>query len=164
MHLNTYLNFNGQCEAAFKFYERVLGGKITSLAAYDTTPAGQQVPADWRKKIVHAEMKIGEALLMGADAPADRYQPPQGFSVTIQTDRPAEADRLFEALAESGQVRMPIQQTFWAARFGMLVDHSEYPGWSVVLKRQPRRAGDFAGLRGNRRNVVGNPGDSRLTA
>ena len=122
MQLNTHVNFNGQCEAAFKFYEQALGGKITSLNTYDSTPAGEQVPAEWRKKIMHAEMKIGETPLMGADAPAERYQPPQGFSLTIQTDQPAEADRVFQALSENGQVQMPIQQTFWAARFGMLTD------------------------------------------
>jgi PhnB protein len=130
MQLNTHLNFNGQCQAAFKFYERILGAKITSMTNYETTPAAQQVSPDWRKKIRHAEMKLGQALSMGADARAERYQPPQGFSLTIQTDQPAEADRMFEALAESGQVRMPIRQTFWAARFGMLVDQFGIP-WMV---------------------------------
>jgi len=130
MQLNTHLNFNGQCEAAFKFYEQALGGKIASMHSYDSTPAGQQVPADWQKKIMHAEMKIGEAVLMGADVPAERYQAPQGFSITFQTDQPAEADRVFEALAEKAQVQMPIQQTFWSARFGMLTDQFGIP-WMV---------------------------------
>jgi PhnB protein len=140
MQLNAYLDFNGQCEAAFEFDERVLGGKITSLAAYDTTPTAQQVPADWRKKIVHAERKVGEAPWMGADAPADRYQPPQGFSITIPTDQPAEADRLFEVLAECGPVRMPIRQTFWAARFGMLVDQFGIP-WMVNCSQAATASG-----------------------
>jgi len=130
MQLNTHLNFNGQCEAAFKFYEQALGGKIASMHSYDSTPAGQQVPADWQKKLMHAEMKIGEAVLMGADVPAERYQSPQGFSITFQTDQPAEADRVFEALAEKAQVQMPIQQTFWSARFGMLTDQFGIP-WMV---------------------------------
>ncbi len=130
MQLNTHLNFNGQCEAAFKFYEKAMSGKITSMATYGSTPAGEHVSPDWREKIMHAEMKIGDALLMGADAPADRYQPPQGISITLQTDQPAEADRVFEALAENGQVQMPIQQTFWAARFGMLTDRFGIP-WMV---------------------------------
>lgn len=130
MQLNTHLSFDGRCEAAFKFYEQALGGKITSIHSYDSTPAGQQVPADWQKKIMHAEMKIGDALVMGADVPADRYQAPQGFSIAFQTDQPAEADRVFEALAENAQVQMPIQQTFWSARFGMLVDQFGIP-WMV---------------------------------
>ncbi|MFY9690049.1 MAG: VOC family protein [Candidatus Acidiferrales bacterium] len=131
MQLNTHLNFNGQCEAAFKFYEQALGGKITSMHTFDSTPAGPQVPADLQKKIMHAEMKIGDAILMGADAPAaERYQAPQGFSITFQTDQPAEADRVFEALAQNAQVKMPIQKTFWAARFGMLVDQFGIP-WMV---------------------------------
>lgn len=122
MQLNTHVNFNGQCEAAFKFYEQALGGRITSMASFESTPAGEEVPAEWRKKIMHAAIKIGDGVLLGADAPAERYQPPQGFALTIQTDQPAEADRVFEALAEKGQVQLPIQQTFWAARFGMLTD------------------------------------------
>jgi PhnB protein len=130
MQLNTHVNFNGQCEAAFKFYEQALGGKITSLATYEGTPSGQQVPADWQKKIMHAEMKVGEAVLMGVDAPAGHYKSPQGFSITFQTDQPAEADRVFQALSENGQVQMPIQQTFWAARFGMLTDQFGIP-WMV---------------------------------
>jgi PhnB protein len=130
MGLTTHLNFNGECEAAFRFYEQTLGGKIISMHTYDSTPAGQQVPPDWQKKIMHAEMKIGDVLLMGADVPADRYQTPQGFSITFQTDQPAEADRVFAALAQNAEVQMPIQQTFWSARFGMLVDQFGIP-WMV---------------------------------
>jgi PhnB protein len=130
MQLNTHLNFNGQCEEAFKFYERALGGNITSMATYEGTPAAQHVPADWQKKILHGEMKVGEVLLMGADAPPGRYKSPEGFSITFQTDQPAEADRVFQALAENGHVSMPIQQTFWSPRFGMLVDQFGIP-WSV---------------------------------
>jgi len=130
MGLTTHLNFNGQCEAAFRFYEQTFSGKITSMHTYDSTPAGQHVPADWQKKIMHAEMKIGDVVLMGADVPADRYQTPQGFSITFQTDQPAEADRVFSALAENAEVHMPIQQTFWSARFGMLVDRFGTP-WMV---------------------------------
>lgn len=130
MQLNTHLNFNGQCEAAFKFYEQALGGKIASMHTYDSTPAGSQVPAEMGKKIMHAEMKIGDAVLMGADALPGRYQAPQGFEIAFQTEQPAEADRVFEALAQNAQVQMPIQQTFWAARFGMLVDQFGIP-WMV---------------------------------
>jgi PhnB protein len=130
MQVNAYLNFNGQCEAAFRFYERSLGGKITSMSAFEGSPMAEQVPADWRKKVLHAELVLGQTILMGSDAPADHYQQPQGFSVSIQTDQPAEAERLFHALVENGQVRMPIQQTYWAARFGMLVDQFGIP-WMV---------------------------------
>jgi PhnB protein len=130
MQLNTHLNFNGQCEEAFKFYEKCLGGSIQAMIAHEGTPAAEHVPAEWRTKIMHAELKLDGQILMGADAPPNRYQSPRGFAVTIQTPQPAEADRVFGALAENGQVQMPIQETFWAARFGMLVDRFGIP-WMV---------------------------------
>ena len=130
MQLNTHLNFNGQCEEAFQFYQQSLGGSIATMVRHEGTPAAEHVPAEWRQKIMHAELKLDGQILMGADAPPNRYQPPQGFAVTIQTQQPAEADRVFRTLAENGQVQMPIQETFWAARFGMLVDRFGIP-WMV---------------------------------
>jgi PhnB protein len=130
MQLNTYLNFNGQCEAAFKFYERCLGANIKSMAPFESTPSAEHVPADWRKKIMHAEIAVGNQTLMGSDAMPDQYQKPQGFSVSLHIDKPAEADRIFESLAENGKIQMPIQPTFWAARFGMLVDQFGIP-WII---------------------------------
>src|SRR6185503_17464964 len=118
MQLNPYLTFNGQCEAAFKFYEQCLGGKIVAMATYAGTPAEQQVPAEWRNKIIHGRLAVGNEVLMGSDAPPDRYEKSQGFSVTLGVDDPAEAERMFKALAEKGTVQMPIQETFWAVRFG----------------------------------------------
>ena len=130
MQLNPYLNFNGQCEAAFKFYEQCLGGKITAMVAHEGTPAAEHVPAEWRSKIMHAQLQAGENVLMGSDTPPERYEPPKGFSVSLQTKDPAEADRVFHALAEKGTVRMPIAKTFWAERFGMLTDQFGVP-WMV---------------------------------
>jgi PhnB protein len=130
MQLSVYLNFNGRCEEAFKFFERTLGGKITTMNAYEGTPMEEQVPKDWRKKVLHAELVIGPVTLMGSDAPAEHFHQPQGFSISIQTDQPAEAERLFHALAENGQIQMPIGPTYWAARFGMLVDQFGIP-WMV---------------------------------
>ena len=130
MQLNPYLLFNGQCEAAFKFYEKVLGGKIAAMMPHEGTPASEHVPPDWRKKIMHARLSIGDVLLMGSDAPPDRYEPMKGFSVTIGVTDPTEAERIFHALAENGTVRMPIGKTFWAERFGMLVDQFGTP-WMI---------------------------------
>lgn len=134
MQLNAYLNFNGQCEAAFKFYERCLGGKIEAMITHAGTPMAEQVPSNWRDKIMHARLTVGDAVLMGSDAPPDYYEGAKGFSVSIVVDNPAEADRIFNALAESGTVRMPIQQTFWAVRFGMLVDQFGIP-WMVNCEK-----------------------------
>ena len=130
MQVNPHLTFNGQCEAAFKFYERCLGGKIANMTPYAGTPAAEHVPAEWRNKILHATLTVGDTVLMGADAPPGRYEAPKGFSVVLQMKEPVEAERIFHALAENGTVSMPIQKTFWSARFGMLVDQFGIP-WTI---------------------------------
>jgi PhnB protein len=130
MQLNPYLTFNGQCEAAFRFYERCLGGKIVAMMPHEGTPAAEHVPAEWRNKILHARLIVGDQAVMGSDAPPGRYEEPKGFSVSVQIKVPAEAERIFHALAENGKVQMPIQQTFWAARFGMLKDQFGIP-WMI---------------------------------
>ena len=136
MQLNPYLYFNGDCEAAFKFYERCLGGKIEAMMQHDGTPAAEQVPAEWRKKILHARLSLGNGeVLMASDAPPQHYAKPDGFSVSLQIKDPQQADRVFHALAENGTVRMPIQQTFWAERFGMLVDQFGIP-WMVNCEKK----------------------------
>jgi PhnB protein len=130
MRFSPYLNFSGQCEAAFKFYAKSLSGKLENMMTYAGSPVESHVPPDWRQKILHARLSVGDQILMGCDAPPDRFEQPKGFSVAIQIKDPAEAERIFEALAEGGTVRMPLQQTFWAARFGMLVDRFGTP-WMV---------------------------------
>ena len=130
MQLNPYLFFSGQCEAAFTFYERCLGGKIVAMMTHEGTPAAEHVPTEWRKMILHARLVVGGGVLMGSDAPPDHQEVPKGFSVSLQIHDPADAERVFHALAENGTVRMPIQKTFWAARFGMLVDQFGIP-WMV---------------------------------
>ncbi len=134
MKLNSYLFFNGQCEAAFKFYEKCLGGKIDAMLTHAGTPAEAQVPANWRDKIMHARLIVGDEVLMGSDAPPEHFQQPQGFSVALGVDDAAEAERIFNALADKGTVRMPIQQTFWAVRFGMLVDRFGIP-WMINCEK-----------------------------
>jgi PhnB protein len=130
VQLNPYVHFNGQCEAAFKFYEQCLGGKITGMWTHAGTPAESEVPPEWRHKILHATLNVGGYLLQGADAPPAQYQKPQGFSIKLDLKDPAQAERTFHALAENGTVQMPIQETFWAARFGMLVDQFGIP-WII---------------------------------
>ena len=134
MQLNPYLLFNGQCEAAFKFYEKTLGGKIVEMMTHEGSPAAGQVPSEWRNMILHARLVVGDQVLMASDAPPERYQKPQGFSVSIGIKDPAEAERIFHALAEKGTVQMPIQETFWAARFGMLVDQFGTP-WMINCEK-----------------------------
>jgi len=135
MQVNPYLFFNGRCEAAFKFYETILGGKIEAMITHEGTPAADHVPADWRNKIMHARFVVGDKVLMGSDAPPDRFEEPKGFFVTLGLTDTAEAERIFHALAENGTVRMPLQQTFWAARFGMLVDRFGIP-WMINCEQR----------------------------
>jgi PhnB protein len=130
MQVSAYLNFNGNCEDAFRFYEKALGGKVEAMMPHEGTEAAQHVPAEWRAKIIHARMKIGDSLLMASDAPPDRYSAPKGFSVSLQLKTPAEAERAFHALAEKGTVQMPISKTFFSERFGMVVDRFGIP-WMV---------------------------------
>ena len=130
MQLNPYLTFNGQCETAFRFYEQCLGGKIEAMVRHTGTPAEQHVPPEWREKIMHARLAVNGELLMGSDAPPDHYKEPKGFSVSLQFKDIKEAERVFHALVENGKVGMPLQQTFWAARFGTLVDRFGIP-WMI---------------------------------
>jgi PhnB protein len=130
MQMNPYLLFDGQCEAAFKFYEKCLGGKITAMMTHEGTPAAAQIPPEWLKKILHARLVAGDNVLMASDAPPGRYSHPQGFSVSISVKTPEEADRIYNALSENGKITMPIQQTFWSPRFGMFTDQFGTP-WMI---------------------------------
>lgn len=134
MVLNPYLQFDGQCEVAMKFYAEILGGKILMMLTYQETPAASQTPPDWQNKIIHARIDVGGMLLMGSDAPPGRQAKPQGFSVSVLSKTPAEAERVFAALSEGGQVTMPMGETFWALRFGMCVDRFGIP-WMVNCER-----------------------------
>lgn len=122
MQLNAYLTFNGQCEAAFKFYGQCLGGKIETLMTYASAPADSPVPPEFRDRIMYARLNAGGGILLACDASPDWYQAPQGFSVSVGIAGLPEAERIFHALAEGGTIRMPFQKTFWAPGFGMLVD------------------------------------------
>lgn len=130
MRLNPYLTFDGQCEAAFRFYEQCLGGRIEVMIPYKGTPAAEHAPPEWQDKVLHARLIVDGDVLMGSDAPPGRYEETKGISVTLQFKDPAEAERIFHALAEGATVGMPIQETFWAARFGMLVDRFGTP-WMI---------------------------------
>ncbi|MGH8354939.1 MAG: VOC family protein [Pseudomonas sp.] len=135
MKINPYLTFDGHCEAAFRFYAQCLGGSLEVLP-FGETPACGDVPADYRDKIMHACLRVGEQTLMGSDChPAMPYESIRGCSVTLNLDGAAEAERIFNALAERGTVQMPLQQTFWALRFGMLVDRFGVP-WMINCEKE----------------------------
>ena len=131
---NPYLNFPGTCEEAFRLYEKTLGGKILMLHRARGTPMESQVPADRLDKIMHIRMEVGGSVIMGSDTPPDQYSPPKGYAINVSVDDPAEADRIFAALAEGGKAHMPIAETFWARRFGMCVDRFGTP-WMVNCEK-----------------------------
>ncbi len=135
MQLNPYLHFDGSCEQAFKFYEQLLGGTIKAMFAFEGTPAAEHVPPEWRKKIMHATLEFGGQTLMGADARPGHYEQPKGFSVSLSVDKAGEAERVFKVLSEGGSVRMSLQETFWAARFGMVTDRFGIP-WMINCEKQ----------------------------
>ncbi len=130
MQINPYLTFDGTCAEAFNLYARVLGGKIETMLTHAGTPAAEHVDPEWQDKIMHARLKVGDAVLMGSDAPPQYQKKPQGMSVSLNLRDEAEAERIFNALAEEGSVTMPLQKTFWAARFAMLTDRFGTP-WMI---------------------------------
>lgn len=135
MEINPYLLFDGQCEEAFKFYERCLGGKIETMMPHEGTPAAEHTPANWLKKILHARLNVKSGILMGSDAPPGHYQKPQGFSVSLTLNDPQEAEGIFRDLSEKATIQMHLAPTFWAERFGMLTDRFGIP-WMINCEKK----------------------------
>ena len=129
------LRSTGDASARIQFYERCLAGTFETrvmLTRYRDTPAAAQMPDDWRDKIVHSSLVVGALTLAGADLLPKDYVPPRGFFLLLDIDdaRRRSGERVFAALAEHGTISMPIQQTFWARRFGVLVDQFGIP-WEI---------------------------------
>ena len=130
MQITTYLSFKGDCEAAFTLYERCLGGQVGAIFRYGGSPMADNVPADWADKIMHGSMTVGGLVLMAGDVAPERYEQPTGFALSIQIGSAADAERIFHELATGGRVVMPLEKTFWAERFGQLVDRFGVP-WLI---------------------------------
>ena len=122
MQLHTYLNYGGNCEEAFGFYERHLQGTITTMMKHGDAPGPQNPGPEWAGKVLHARMNLGGTELLGADIPPDRFQPIRSAYLSLTLDSDAEVERIFALLSEGGQVYMPMQETFFASRFAMLRD------------------------------------------
>ena len=130
MQVNPYLSFKGECEAAFKLYEQCLGAQIGTIFRYAGSPMADQVPADWQDKVMHGSLTFGDQVLMGGDVTPLQYEEPKGFSLSVHLDNATEADRIFLELSRDGRVVMPLEKTFWADRFGMVVDRFGIP-WLI---------------------------------
>jgi len=135
MQLHTYLNYGGNCEQAFQFYEQHLGGKITFLMRHGEQPNSAHVAPEWKNAVLHARMTIGGTELSGADIPPDRFQPMRSAYLTLTVDSTGEAERLYGLLTDGGQIFMPIQQTFFASRFAMLRDRFG-TSWMILGPQQ----------------------------
>ena len=135
MQIQPYLFFEGRCEEALTFYRDVLGAEVTQLMRFSDSPEPPppgMLPPGSENRIMHARMRIGESVVMVSDGNCSGKPGFSGFSLTLNAADDAEAERLFAALAEGGQVRMPMAQTFFASRFGMLADRYGL-GWMVIV-------------------------------
>jgi PhnB protein len=139
MQMNPYLYYDGNCEEALKFYEKVLDAKILAMMTHENTPLAKNTPPGWQKKILHARMTIGDQVLMASDSPPEHYRKQSGFSLGLGFSDPAEAERIYRALAEGGTETMPIAETFWALKFGMLVDRFGIP-WMINCEKAAEQA------------------------
>jgi PhnB protein len=138
MKLHTYLNFGGNCEEAFRFYEKNLGGKIEMMMRYADQPDPKNVPPGTEKYVLYTNMTIGETQLMGNDVPPERFQPMRSVYLSLSVDSSDEAERVFKLLSESGEIFMPMAETFFAHRFGMLRDRFG-TSW-MILHQKPMPA------------------------
>jgi PhnB protein len=131
MHqLNTYLFFDGTCADAMRFYERTLGGKL-SLMTHAESPMAAETPPGSANRILHARLDFDGGMLMASDSMVGQpYEGMKGFSLSLIYPTAAEARRMFDTLVQGGQVTMPMDKTFWAEAFGMLVDRFGTP-WMV---------------------------------
>jgi PhnB protein len=134
LEVAAYLSFKGDCEAAFKCYEEVLGAKLGLFFRYADSPMADVVPEGWETKVMHGSVRIDGKLLEGADVPPERYERPQGFSLSLNVKSVEDAERVFESLRSGGEVRYPIAKTFWSERFGMVIDRFGIP-WMINCER-----------------------------
>ena len=133
MHSTPYIFFNGNCAEALRYYEKVLGARILMSMTYGQSPAASHVPKEMHDKVIHANMMIGNTTILASDGTAEDARP-GGFSLTLSVETPATAEKLFAALADGGTVKMKMDKTFFAERFGQLVDRFAIP-WMIICEK-----------------------------
>jgi PhnB protein len=139
MKLYTQLNFGGNCEEAFRFYERHLGGKVTVMMRHREAPTHDKTPPGLENAIIHARMNLGETELIGNDVPRDVFKPMRSVYLFLSLDSSEEAERVHHLLAEGGEIFMPLQETFFAYRFSMLRDRFGI-SWGIIHQRPTERS------------------------
>jgi PhnB protein len=134
MRLDIYLNYRGNCEQAFLFYEQHLGGRITGITRHGEQP-NPNIPADWKEKVLHARIEIGTMVLMVADIP--NAEPMRSAYLTLSLDREEDAERVYAVLKDGGEIFMKMEKTFFANRFAMLRDKFG-TSWMLLHESQQR--------------------------
>jgi PhnB protein len=132
MKLTTYVNFAGTCAEAFRYYEKHLGGKVGMMMTHGQGPDQSRVNAEWKDAVLHARISLGGTDLMAADIP--RAQPMRSAYLTLGVDSDSEAERIFSALSDGGQILMPMEETFFASRFGQVRDRFGI-NWMILHER-----------------------------
>lgn len=132
MKMSTYVNFAGRCAEAFRFYEQHLGGKIGMMMTHGQAPDQSKVKPEWKDAVLHARISIADTELMGADIPS--AQPMRSAYLSLAVESDAEAERIFSALSDGGEIFMPMEETFFASRFGQLRDRFGI-NWMIARER-----------------------------
>jgi PhnB protein len=138
MKLNPYLNFGGNCAEAFQFYEKQLGGKITMMMRFSDQPDPKNIPKGMEDGVLYVNMKLAGSEVMGSDVAADRFQPMRSVYLSLSLDSDAEAERVYALLKDGGEIFMPMAETFFASRFGMVRDRFG-TSW-MILHEKPMSA------------------------
>jgi PhnB protein len=134
MKVNTYLNFGGNCREALDFYAQHLGGKILVIMKHDQIPGAASVPPEWKDAVLHARLALGDTVVMASDVQPGNYQPMRSAYLTLGVTCDAEAERIHAALADGGEIFMPMEETFYATRFSMLRDKFGI-NWMVIHEK-----------------------------
>ena len=135
MKLNTYLNFGGNCEEAFKFYEQHLGAKIVSTFRWSQMPnAEKNTPPGYENALLHAQLELGDTVVMASDVPPNIFKPMRSVYLSLAVDSNEEAERIYNLLADGGEVYMKMEETFFAHRFGQLRDKFG-TSWMVIRSK-----------------------------
>jgi PhnB protein len=137
--IQPYLFFNGNCEQAIEFYRKALGAEVEMMMRFKESPEPPPpgtVPSGFENKIMHASFRVGQTTVMASDGCSPDKAKFQGFSLSLSVPIEAEADRAFNALADDGQIKMPLTKTFWSPRFGMLEDRFGIGGMIAVAASQ----------------------------
>ncbi|WP_027190946.1 VOC family protein [Fundidesulfovibrio putealis] len=132
MQVQPYLFFEGRCEEAIEFYRNTLGAEVTALFHYKDSPDPNTIPPGSEDKVMHANLRVGDSVMMVSDGLCKGQPGFQGFSLSLSASSDAEAERLFTALGQGGQVQMPLGKTFFASSFGMLADRFGV-SWMIIV-------------------------------